>query len=60
MMRSACLLLCLCGHVLGATWLSSVGGPDISALYTQINAALTTLGGGHQLTPVNLTAFPAY
>jgi hypothetical protein len=41
------------------------GGPFLSGHlpggnYESINAAMTTLGGGYQLTPIDLTAFPTY
>ncbi len=32
-------------------------GPRIHALHTEINAALTSLGGGYQLTSIDLSAF---
>jgi hypothetical protein len=41
------------------------GGPFLSGHlpegnYESINAAMTTLGGGYQLTPIDLSAFPTY
>lgn len=35
-------------------------GPRIHALHTEINAAMTTLGGGYQLTVKSLSAFTDY
>jgi hypothetical protein len=48
--------------VLATTWTGGGGGsgPNISALHDEINAAMTTLGGGYQLTPANLNGFPSY
>ncbi len=46
--------------VLLTTWLGSTGGPSIQANYSEMNAAMTTLGGGYQLTPVDLTGFNFY
>jgi hypothetical protein len=48
--------------VLATTWTGGGGGsgPNISALHDEINAAMTTLGGGYQLTPANLDEFPSY
>jgi hypothetical protein len=45
--------------VLVTTWTFGGGGtgPRIHALHTEINAAMTTLGGGYQLTDVSLSAF---
>jgi hypothetical protein len=38
----------------------TLGGSDISANYAAVNAAMTTLGGGYQLTDVDLSGFPDY
>lgn len=35
-------------------------GPFVTAYRTQINAAMTALGGGYQLTDVSLSAFTSY
>lgn len=35
-------------------------GPNIAANITGINAIMTSLGGGYQLTEVDLTGFPTY
>lgn len=45
--------------VLVTTWTygGAGSGPRIHALHTEINAAMTTLGGGHQLTDVSLSGF---
>ena len=43
----------------GAQWTTS-STSHIAAKYSQINAAMTTLGGGHQLTAVDLSAFTSY
>jgi hypothetical protein len=58
--------------VLVSTHSSAVGGPFVSddttslfgvaftPIFDQINTAMTTLGGGYQLTTVDLSGFPTY
>jgi hypothetical protein len=48
--------------VLITTWTfgGAGGGPRIHALHTEINAAMTTLGGGQQLSVKSLSAFTDY
>jgi hypothetical protein len=45
--------------VLVTTWTygGAGAGPRIHALHNEINAVMTTLGGGHQLTDVDLSDF---
>lgn len=54
-----------CGLVNGAPVLfgmltSSSGGPCIPAMANDINGMLTDIGGGYQLSYVNVEAFPSY
>ncbi|MGB7157114.1 MAG: hypothetical protein WBD40_03545 [Tepidisphaeraceae bacterium] len=48
--------------VLVATWTSGGWGhgPDYSRYLDEINGAMTTLGGGYQLTEADLSGFPSY
>jgi hypothetical protein len=39
---------------------ASPGGQRANFNYDLINAAMSTLGGGYQLTPIDLSAFPTY
>ncbi len=41
-------------------WHYQFSGPDISQYINEINAAMTTLGGGYQLSIVSLGSFPRY
>jgi hypothetical protein len=36
---------------------TAIGCPNIGMYATEVNAAMTTLGGGYQLTPIDLSAF---
>ena len=42
------------------TFLGASGGPFITDYTSQVNAIMTAQGGGYQLTPVDLSAFPSY
>lgn len=42
------------------TWGGYGGGAHVAAYTTEINGAMTSLGGGYQLTAVNLTGFSTY
>jgi hypothetical protein len=59
---SPCFLIVNNSMVLLCTWLSGGGGggPSITHHRTAINAAMTALGGGYQLTDVSLSAFTSY
>lgn len=48
--------------VIVTTWTfgGAGSGPNYAAIAAQINAAMTTLGGGYQLTEANLTGFAVY
>lgn len=46
--------------VLLSLWTSPTTGPAFHSLLTEINAAMTTLGGGYQLTPIDLSSFTNY
>jgi hypothetical protein len=49
------------GHaVLLSCWWSPVSGDMVSDFISQINAAMTTLGGGYQLTIESMAGFPAF
>jgi len=43
-----------------ATYSGTGSGTDIPPQKTALNAAMTSLGGGYQLTEVDLSAFPSY
>ncbi|XZE20845.1 hypothetical protein SH449x_000735 [Pirellulaceae bacterium SH449] len=36
---------------------TAIGCPNIGMYASEVNAAMTTLGGGYQLTPIDLSAF---
>lgn len=59
---SPCFLIVNNAMVLLCTWLSGGGGsgPSLTNYRTQINAAMTSLGGGYQLTDAVLTSFTSY
>jgi hypothetical protein len=44
--------------ILAATFWSAGAASDLSAYTTEINAAMTALGGGYQLTIADLSAYP--
>jgi hypothetical protein len=44
--------------ILAATFWSAGAASDLSAYITEINAAMTALGGGYQLTIADLSAYP--
>ena len=46
--------------VLLGTHFGSSNFPLISNWYTEVNAAMTSLGGGYQLTPVDLSGYASY
>lgn len=39
---------------------SAVSSPLITGYYDAVNAAMTTLGGNYQLTPIDLSTFPSF
>jgi len=39
---------------------TNLGGQSLTNNYTAINTAMTTLGGGYQLTDIDLISFPSY
>jgi hypothetical protein len=41
-------------------WSGQIAGPNYLAYHTEINAAMTSLGGGYQLTEIDLSGFPTY
>lgn len=45
--------------VISARWKTNEG-PSVTANATAINAAMTALGGGYQLTEISLLSFPTY
>ena len=57
-----CFLLLGGQAVLLTVWLGGGPGVGTSVTYcaTQLNAAMTALGGGYQLTPIDLSAYPSY
>lgn len=59
---SPCFMIVNNAMVLLCTWLSGGGGsgPSITNYRTEINAALTALGGGYQLTDVVLSGFTSF
>ena len=46
--------------VLLATFFQPTGGPFATYYHTEINAAMTTLGGGYQLTDIDLSSFAEF
>ena len=46
--------------VLLAAFNNSTSGPSIALNYVAVNAAMTTLGGGYQLTPFNVSVLTAF
>lgn len=59
---SPCFMIVANKMVLLCAWLGGGGGlgPSITHNRTAINAAMTALGGGYQLTDVNLSAYTSY
>ena len=44
--------------VLMLTHFFAVYGPFYTSSFDEVNAAMTALGGGYQLTEINLTGYP--
>lgn len=48
------------GVVLLATWYYAFSGPSVAAWHAEVDAAMTTLGGGYTLTDADLSTYTAY